>query len=295
MLDGTERLGVVEVVAQDPPPDPSAHVSGAESFAGLVGHLVTVKTPYGDVLHKARRTQHMSPAAELVFTMLPPLTFGNDQTMICAVLEPTYDVGGDAFDYAVEGATTRVAVFDAMGRGLAAGLASSATLAATRAARRAGGDLEAMAEAADRALREQFPELRFVTGVMAELDAGTGELRYLNAGHPFPLLFRDGKAIRTLTGGRRMPLGVADEPDPPAVDTMEPGDRLLIFTDGIVEAADATGDRFGIDRLTDLAERCLTEHLPSPEVLRRLAHAVIDFQGGRPADDATLLMIERAD
>ncbi len=294
MVDGTERLGVAEVVAHDPPADPSAHVSGAESFAGLIGHLVTVKMPYGDVLHKVRRTRHMSPAAELVFTMLPPLTFGNDQTMISAVLEPTYDVGGDAFDYAVDGDTTRVAVFDAMGRGLAAGLASCATLAATRAARRAGGDLQAMAEAADRALREQFPELRFVTGVMAELDAGTGELRYLNAGHPFALLFRDGKAIRTLTGGRRMPLGVADTPDPPAVDTMEPGDRLLIFTDGIVEAADGTGDRFGLGRLTDLAERCLAEQLPSPEVLRRLAHAVIDFQDGRVADDATLLMIERA-
>ncbi len=294
MVDGSERLGVAEVVAHDPPTDPSAFAQGAEMFTGLIGHLITVKLSYGDPLEKARRTRHMSPAAELVFALLPPLTFGNDQTVISAVLEPAYDMGGDAFDYAVDGSVTRVAVFDAMGRGLAAGLAGAATLAATRASRRAGGDLEAMAGAADRALREQFPDLRFVTGVLAELDAGTGELRYLNAGHPFPVLFRDGKAIRTLTGGRRTPLGVAGRGGPPAVDTMEPGDRLLIFTDGIVEAADPAGDRFGLVRLTDLAERCLAERLPPPEVLRRLAHAVIDFQGGKPTDDATLLMIERA-
>jgi phosphoserine phosphatase RsbU/P len=294
MIDGSQRMGVAEVVAHEPPADLSAHAEGAEQFTGLIGHLITVKLPYGDSLQKARRTQHMSPAGELVFAMLPPLTFGNDRTVISAVLEPAYDMGGDAFDYAVDGSVTRVAVFDAMGRGLAAGLASAATLAATRGARRAGGELEAMAEAADRALREQFLDLRFVTGVLAELDAGTGELRYLNAGHPFPVLFRDGKAIRTLTGGRRKPLGVAGAGGGPAVDTMEPGDRLLLFTDGIVEAAGPTGDRFGVDRLTGLAEQYLAERLPPPEVLRRLAHAVIDFQGGTPTDDATLLMLERA-
>jgi sigma-B regulation protein RsbU (phosphoserine phosphatase) len=294
MVDGSERLGVAEVVPQDPPAEPSSFADGAGSFMGLLGHLVSTKMPYGDMLQQVRRTQPMSPAGELVFSMLPPLTFSCQYTMITAVLEPAYDMGGDAFDYAVNDSVARVAIFDAMGRGLGAGLTAAATLAATRAARRDGGDLVALARAADRALAENFPDLRFVTGLLAELDAGTGELRYLNAGHPLPILFRKGRAIRTLTDGRRTPLGVAaDREWTPATETMEPGDQLLIFTDGVVDAADAHGDRFGVTRLTDLAEELMAEGLPGPEVLRRLTHTVIEFQGGTPSDDTTLLLIER--
>jgi phosphoserine phosphatase RsbU/P len=293
MIDGSERLGVAEVVAHEPPADVEAHAGGAGSFVGLIGHLITVKLPYGDALQKIRRTRPMSAAAELVFQMMPPLTFGNDRSVVTAILEPTYDTGGDAFDYAVDREATRVAVFDAMGRGLGAGLASAATLAATRAARRAGGDLGALARAADEALRDNFTDLRFVTGVLADLDTRTGELRYVNAGHPYPLLFHDGAAPRTLTGGRRRPLGVQSDDWEPAVDTMEPGDRLLIFTDGIVEAPRAGGERFGLSRLIEVTEQSLADRLPPPEVLRRVAHAVIEFQGGAPSDDATLLMLER--
>lgn len=66
------------------------------------------------------------------------------------------------------------------------------------------------------------------------------------------------------------------------MDRLEVGDRLLIVTDGVIEAADASGKRFGSGRLTAVAERCLAEQLPASEVVRRVAHAVIDFQGGTP-------------
>jgi serine phosphatase RsbU (regulator of sigma subunit) len=259
---------------------------------GLVGHLVTVKLPYGDTLQQVRRSRAMSPASELVMQMLPPLTFSSRRMVVSAVLEPSYDVGGDAYDYAVDGPTARVLVLDAMGRGLIAALTSATALAAIRAARRGGQDLHAMCRAADAALAEQFPELRFVTGVLADLDMDNGALRYVNAGHPQPILLRGGRMVRTLPDGRRMPLGVPDGTPEVGTETLEPGDRLLIYTDGVTEAYDRAGDRFGLERLGELAEACFAEDLPAPETLRQLARTVLTHQGGQPADDATFLLIE---
>jgi phosphoserine phosphatase RsbU/P len=292
MIDGSERLGVAEIIANRTPDRPEAFRSSCETMIGLVGHLISVKMPYGDGLHRVRRTRPMSPAGELVLQMLPPLTFSCRRMVVSAVLEPSYDVGGDAYDYAVDGAIARVMVLDAMGRGLAAGLTSATALAAIRAARRDSEPLHAMARAADTSLADQFPDLRYVTAVLAELDMDTGIMRYINAGHPPPILIRDGRVVRTLTGGRRMPLGVADTTVETGQEMLEPGDRLLLYTDGVTEAYDRDGRRFGVDRLVELTERGMAERLAAPETLRRLSHDVLAHQGGRPADDATLLLLE---
>ncbi len=293
MIDGSERLGVADVIALHPPADPESFRRSCETLMGLVGHLITVKFPYGDRLHTVRRTRPMSAGSELVLQMLPPLTFSCHRLVVSAVLEPSYDIGGDAYDYAVDDQIARVMVLDAMGRGLSAGLTSAAALAAIRAARRNGDGLVEMARAADEALVAQFPDLRFVTGVLAELDMDAGRLRYLNAGHPAPLLIRGGRVVDTLTGGRRMPIGVADPGAEPEETSLEVGDRLLLYTDGVTEARSRGGDdRFGVDRLVELTERCMAERLPAPETMRRLAHTVLAHQGGRPADDATFLLLE---
>jgi sigma-B regulation protein RsbU (phosphoserine phosphatase) len=292
MIDGAERLGVADVAAGAAFARPADLRRYSETMVGLVGHLVTVKLPYGDGLHRLRRTRAMSPASELLAAMLPPLTFSTHRMAISAVLEPVYEVGGDAFDYAVDDAVAGLMVFDAMGRGTAAGLTCATALASVRAARRAGGDLGAMADAGDAALAEQFPDLRFVTAILAQLDIEVGVLRYVNAGHPPPLLLRQGRAVRTLSGGRRRPLGIDDTAREVGEEALQPGDRLLLYTDGVTEAYDRQGNRFGVGRLVDLAERCAAAELPAPETLRRLSHSVLEHQDGPPADDATLLLLE---
>lgn len=293
LVDGAERLGVSEVVVDEPPEDAATLRTGCELLVGLLGHLVTVKMPYGDTLHRVRRTRPMSPASEVLVHLLPPLTFSCPRLSVSTVLEPTYDTGGDAFDYAIDGSLARFMVLDAMGRGLRAALTCVTALGALRAARRDDHGLDAMARAADAALTEQFPDLRFVTGVLAELHMDSGLLRYLNAGHPPPLLLRGTKAVRELPGGRRLPLGI-DRSAAIEVgeEVLEPGDRLLLYTDGVIEAYDRGGERFGVDRLVDLAERCAAADLPGPETLRRLAHSVLEHQDGPPTDDATLLLLE---
>jgi serine phosphatase RsbU (regulator of sigma subunit) len=164
-------------------------------------------------------------------------------------------------------------------------------LAAIRATRRAGGALDDQARAADAAIMEQFPDARFATAVLATLDLDSGRLHYVNAGHPAPLLLREGKLVRTLEGGRRMPLGLEDPSTAAAEEMLEPGDRLLLYTDGVTDRRAPDGEEFGFQRLLRLVERELADRLPTPETLRRLCHAVIARQG-TPDDDATLLLLD---
>ena len=102
LLDGVERLGVLDVTlpAGTDPDDPTLH-DALRPVAGLLGHLVHVKSPYGDAVHRVRGQRSRTVAAELLWQLQPPLTFGNDRVVVSGVLQPSYDVGGDAFDYAM--------------------------------------------------------------------------------------------------------------------------------------------------------------------------------------------------
>lgn len=292
LVDGTERLGVVEIVVRRDDCDLDALQEWCESYVNLVGHLIAVKMPYGDELHRARRTQPMSVAGELLLAALPPQTFTSERLVISAVLEPRYDVGGDGYDYALGDSCAWFCVLDGMGRGLPAALMTTTALAAMRAARRDGHGLYAVARSAEQALAEQFPDTAYVTGLLCELHIDTGLLRYINAGHPPPLLLRRGKAVRELTAGRRLPLGLDDSGIEVGEETLEPDDLLLLYTDGVVEARDPGGEVFGVARLADLTERSAQARLPAPETLRGLARRVLEHQQGPPRDDATLLLVE---
>ncbi|MEV6597871.1 PP2C family protein-serine/threonine phosphatase [Actinoplanes sp. NPDC051346] len=291
MVNGTDRIGVLEVEAPGQTARDESLARPCETLAGLVGHLITTSLPRGDSLHLARRSGPMTAGAELLWQLLPPLTVSVADFTVAAVLEPAYDVGGDAFDYTVDGRRPQFIVLDAAGRGLRAGLAAAVALSCIRATRRSGGDLPAQARAADGELLRQFPDARFVTAVLAELDLDTGVLRYLNAGHPPPLVLRAGAVVETLTDGRRLPLGIADPRASCGEVTLRPGDRLVLYTDGVTEARDAAGEQFGQNRLADTVERHAVG-LPVPETLRRLSHTILAHQSGPPTDDLTLLLVE---
>ncbi|MFI5914449.1 PP2C family protein-serine/threonine phosphatase [Dactylosporangium sp. NPDC051541] len=291
LLDGTERLGVLRLTTGGgaPPPD-QGFQAGCDLFAQLVGHMVATKIPYGDALVRVKRTRRMSEASELVFRLLPPLTFVSRRMVVSAILEPCYEVGGDGFDYASAESSLFFAIYDTAGHELRAGLGTATVMSAIRAARRAGDDLVALARSADLALERYLPELRFTTAVIGELDVATGRLRYVNAGHPRPLLLRHGKVVRSLDGGRRLPLGLDDARAEVGEEMLERGDRLLLYTDGVTETREH-GELFGADRLAELFERTAGE-LPAPEALRRLCHAALARYDGPPSDDATLMLVE---
>jgi serine phosphatase RsbU (regulator of sigma subunit) len=147
----------------------------------------------------------------------------------------------------------------------------------------------------DEAIRRQ-PGDRYVTAILAELRIDTGEFSWLSAGHPPPLLVRDGKVVKTLETEAHTPLGVAFGVDRPAVTTesLQRGDVVMLYTDGVPEARLADGQFFTIERLAEFIERQAASGYTAPETLRRLRNAIVDYQQGRLQDDATAILVEWA-
>ena len=301
LLDGVERLGVMEVVVphRGQPLAHDLHRVLAE-FAHLVAELLVSNSAYTDHYEWFRRRAPMALPAEMQHTLLPPLTFGTHKLVISGLLAPAYEVGGDAFDYALNGNIAHVAVFDAIGHGLQASLLANLAVSAYRNSRRAGLDLAEAASRIDEALSAMFGGERFVTALLGQLDVDSGLFRWVNAGHPAAMLLRGAQVVKELAGDPALPLGLngltGGGPDGFAVssESLQPGDRLLLLTDGVDEARTEDGEFFGRTRLAEFAAKEAASGLATPEVMRRLHQAILRHQTGRLQDDATTLFVEWA-
>jgi hypothetical protein len=295
LLDGTERLGVMELTFPGRErPLPEAILTVCERYAHLGASLIATKSLYSDFFELARRRRPMTMASELLWELVPPLVVATEDFVLAALLEPCYDIGGDAFDYAINDGVLHVAVFDGMGHGLAAAGVTVFALSAYRHSRRRHLGPAATYAAVDQALFDEYPSRRFVTALIAELDLSSGRLRWVSAGHPAPLLLRNGRLIKELELTPAPPLGTQLAASAPAEgeESLEPGDMLLLYTDGLSEARRPGGELFTVERLGEFLERQAAGGQAAPETLRRLREAIIDRSEGALRDDATALLVE---
>ncbi len=288
LLDGGDRVGLLAVTAAN---EDRAVVAGFEKVAALVAQLLVTKSQYGDGFVRARRRREVNLAAELRWALLPPLTCSAGAVTIAGVLEPAYEIAGDAFDYSVDGDTAHVAIVDAMGHGLEASRIANLAVCAYRNARRRGLGMEPAFQLMDEAVADQFGQERFLTGQLVQLSLSTGVLRLLNAGHPRPILLRGNQDVGELICQPTLPIGLGAVTTEVAEVSLEPDDSILFFTDGVIEARSAEVVGFGRRRLGDLLARAASSGEPPAEIMRRLSHAVLDHGGGDLRDDATLLMV----
>ncbi|WP_411104329.1 PP2C family protein-serine/threonine phosphatase [Streptomyces sp. cmx-4-9] len=290
LLDGTERLGVMRAVTKA---DDRATREDLGFLAALVALLVVSKRASSDTHARLVRTRPMNVAAEMQWHLMPPTTYADPRVVVGGVLEPAYAVGGDAFDYARAGHILHLGIFDAMGHDTSAGVTANLAVAACRNGRRQGLGLAETSVAIEQTLIAEFGRQRYVTAVLAELGTATGALTWVNRGHHPPVVIRGGRWTTRLQCPPAHPMGT-DLGLRPTVcrEQLEPGDRVVLYTDGITEARNPDGREFGLEGFVDFLIRHHSDGLPVPETLRRLMRAIMEHHAGRLADDATVLVAE---
>jgi hypothetical protein len=261
-----------------------------EGFASHAGLALELASGYTDTLHAVRRHKDTEPAAEIQQNLLPPRLARVQGADVAGGVLPGYDVGGDFFDYASNADGLWVVVADATGKGNSAAALSSLAIGALRAARRAGAGLQEAARLADQAIMALDMEL-YLTAVLGSWDAIGKQLRWINCGHPTPLILRADGSVEELEGERTYPLGIrfTDRVFPVLTALVASGDRLLLYSDGVSERRTADGGRIGENGLRAI----LAELGPrsAATTVRGIQDAVIAASPDALRDDATLLVV----
>ena len=282
-----ERLGVLEVQL----PVVTAQVRDQlGEVARLLAYILSAARRYTDQFERIRRRRDLQLAAEMQWELLPVLAYSCAQYDIAGSLEPAYEIGGDTFDYSVAPKDLTVSVSDAMGHGLRSAILASLAVTSMRNARRRGDGVVEQAASAAANLTQQFAGDYFVTLALLQIDVPSGAVAMVNAGHPLPILVRDG-VVSTAQVPAAPPLGMfPDTLYVPERLQLRPGDRLILISDGIVEAKPVGGDPLGENGLHALL-RDMTG-LSAVETVRQVTASVVEHRAGDLQDDATAVCLD---
>jgi sigma-B regulation protein RsbU (phosphoserine phosphatase) len=220
----------------------------------------------------------------------PPVVEGYE---LQGISFPCYEIGGDYYDFIErEDGRLVIALGDVSGKGTAAALLMSSLHAAVHAQASANNSLGATITAVNRYLAENIPSNRFVTLFYAELDPKTGALSFLNAGHNPPIIVHAAGTVEHLASGG-LPLGIkADAEFREGRTLLQPGDVLVIYSDGVSEAVSPTDEEFGVSRLYEVISRNMDTSAAG--IRDRIEAALTKWSQGTPAaDDITLVIVKR--
>ena len=264
------------------------HVSMPVLLAGLVVLVVAEVFREGSGMRS-----DLESAREIQFSLVADAHYQHGSVSIESRMTPARDVGGDYYDIIdLGGDRIGLVVADVAGKGLPAALLMTLLRGSLRSLISAGLRGAQLMEALNGHLVANTPADRMVTCFYAEIDAISGRLRYVNAGHNPPYLI-DHRDIRML-GPTGIVLGMFEGQRFEAVDVdLKSGARLLVYTDGITDATNSAGDEFGATRLEALAAQ--TEDLAPGAALEAVLEHVAKFVGNAPQyDDMTLMLVATA-
>ncbi|MFF5187404.1 PP2C family protein-serine/threonine phosphatase [Streptomyces sp. NPDC000345] len=273
-------IGVLEVTLQAADDTVLRQVRDA---AHALAYIIVTDRRFTDLYHLGRRTTETSLAAEIQHQLLPSAACCEaDQFTLAAGLIPADDIGGDTYDYTLDRDTLHLSITDAMGHDTNSALLATLLVGALRRARRSGCDALDQAHHAHQALLSHSRGL--ATGQLLCVDLETGRCELINAGHPWPLLLRDG-TVEEVRLAVNLPFGVA-APLTYRLQELQlrPRDRLVLLTDGMQERGAAAVDLASVVRDT--------RALHPREAVRSLTGAVLDACHGNLKDDATVLILD---
>jgi serine phosphatase RsbU (regulator of sigma subunit) len=281
-----EALGLLQLSLRSEPD--AAVLSQIARIGHALAFVVIANRRHTDLFEWGQRSTMFTLPAEIQRRLLPAaFTCEAGAFVLSAWLEPAASVGGDTFDYSLARDVLHLSVTDAMGHGVASALTATLCVGSLRNTRRAGGSLVEQATTANLALHERASSTGtegFATGLLGRLDLHTGMLALVNAGHVPLYLCRAGRVTPTALPVD-LPLGIF--PDTVYRSTellLEPGDRLVLVTDGMIERNAA--------RLDLIAEITRSRDLHPREATRRLTDKVLQTSGPALSDDATMLVLD---
>ena len=251
--------------------------------AHALAYVVIANRRFTDLFEWGQRSVRLSLAAEIQHRLLPgSFTCEAGQFTLAAWLEPSGDIAGDTFDFAIERDTLHLSLTDAMGHAVNASMLATILVGGLRNARRAGVELGEQVRLASASLGEYTGWSDFVTGQVARIDLRSQAATIVNAGHPLPLRLRDGE-VTFVPLEADPPFGIVRDLDYRVQRLpLEPGDRLVFLTDGLTER-----NPVDVEGLI-LAGAALHPR----EAVQQLVHAVLEATGGPPEDDATFMCVD---
>lgn len=281
-----EVIGLLELTLPDRPE--SASLDEIARLAHLLAFVVIANRRHTDLYEWGQRTRPLSLSAEIQHQLLPgPQTCEAGSFTLAGWLEPASNIAGDTFDFSLERDLLHLSLTDAMGHGVAAALAATLCVASLRNARSEGASLLEQVTRTNQALLEHAAKSGledFVTGLIGRVDLRAGSLELVNAGHVVPYLTR-GEELIGLDLYVDIPLGLfGDTAYRSSRVDLEPGDRLVLLTDGMLE-------RNAVD--VDLPRAIMeTKSLHPREAVRAMADRVLEATGDALSDDATVLCLD---
>ena len=279
-----ESIGLLELRLPDRP-EPEI-VQEISRLAHLLAFVVIANRRHTDLFEWGQRSRAFTLSAEIQQRLLPgPRTCEAGAFTLSAWLEPAARIGGDTFDFSLARDLLHLSITDAMGHGVDAALTATLCVSSLRGARRHASTLLEQAAATNSALAEHGANSgEFVTGIIGRLDLRTGCIEMTNAGHMAPYLARASE-VTMLDLPIDLPFGLyADTPYRSTSFELEPGDRLVLVTDGMLERKAASNN------LPKTIER--TRSLHPREAVRAMADAALEASGHGLSDDATVLCID---
>jgi PAS domain S-box-containing protein len=263
---------------------------GLQEVAQLGAAALELANGYTDVIDAARRRKDMNPAAELQQSLIPPriVRMGSDE--LAGSVLPSYEVGGDWFDYVENRDGAWIAIADAAGRGPQAGGLGGVALAALRAARRNNATLEQAVQTMHETMCDVGGPEFFLTAIVARWHPVYSVFSWINCGHPPPLLIRADDTVEELATRPDLPLGVLDRTR--AVHRHQrrllDGDRLILYSDGVSRRC-TSGAAFGAG---GIASAAIASHGRSATATNRaIQEAVVSASEDPLPDDAAVVVL----